>query len=66
VKANSWVAANTQTIVNSDPVLDPAIRAVGRLRLNSCISTPGVSNSLVGVSSLFDADPSLPTTTSAF
>jgi GGDEF domain-containing protein len=59
-RLSGWVAANMQTIVNSDPVLDlgEASRALkGRLR--SCLSTP-LSNrgQLVGVLSVYSPEPS--------
>ena len=59
-RLSGWVAANVQTIVNSDPVLDlgEASRSVkGRLR--SCLSTP-LSNrgQLVGVLSVYSPEHS--------
>jgi len=52
---SGWVAANRQTILNSDPVLD--LGDVARTfspRLRSCLSTPLVSNDqLVGVLTLY-------------
>lgn len=50
-RLTGWVAANKQTILNSDPVLDlgEVARAV-KPRLRSCLSTPVVSGELlVGV-----------------
>ena len=54
-RLSGWVAANRQTISNSDASLDlgDAARSVA-LRLRSCISTPLVStDNLVGVLSLY-------------
>ena len=54
-RLSGWVAANTRTILNSDPVLDlgEAARST-RPRLRSCLSTPFVSNGhLVGVLTLY-------------
>src|SRR2546425_6305939 len=54
-RLSGWVAANRQTISNSDPILDlgDAARAHS-LRLRSCISTPLLSeDELVGVLSLY-------------
>jgi GAF domain-containing protein len=50
-----WVAANKQTIINSDPVLDLGESARHfRPPLKSCLSTPLLSNSrLVGVLSVY-------------
>ena len=57
-RLSGWVAANRQTIVNADPVLD--LGEVARLlrpRLRSCISTPLVSGQdLIGVLTLFSVD----------
>jgi two-component system, cell cycle response regulator len=50
-RLTGWVAANKQTIVNSDPILDlgEAARAM-KPRLHSCLSTPLVAGQqLVGV-----------------
>ncbi len=57
-RLSGWVAANRQTIVNADPVLDlgEAARAL-RPRLRSCISTPLVAGKeLIGVLSLYSVD----------
>jgi diguanylate cyclase (GGDEF)-like protein/putative nucleotidyltransferase with HDIG domain len=57
-RLSGWVAANFQTIVNSDPVLDlgEAARLV-RPRLKSCLATPLLADEqLVGVLSLYSAD----------
>ena len=57
-RLSGWVAANRQTIVNADPVLDlgEAARAM-RPRLRSCISTPLVAGKdLIGVLSLYSVD----------
>jgi putative nucleotidyltransferase with HDIG domain len=54
-RLSGWVAANRQTIINSDPMLDfgEAARTGGQ-RLRNCLSTPLVSNDqLVGVLSLY-------------
>jgi diguanylate cyclase (GGDEF)-like protein len=57
-RLSGWVAANKQTIVNADPILD--LGEVARLlrpRLRSCISTPLVSGQdLIGVLTLFSVD----------
>jgi diguanylate cyclase (GGDEF)-like protein/putative nucleotidyltransferase with HDIG domain len=57
-RLSGWVAANKQTIVNADPVLD--LGEVARLlrpRLRSCISTPLVSGQdLIGVLTLYSVD----------
>ena len=54
-RLSGWVAANRQTIVNSDPTLD--LGEVARCvtpRLRSCLSTPLLSDdSLVGVLTLY-------------
>jgi diguanylate cyclase (GGDEF)-like protein/putative nucleotidyltransferase with HDIG domain len=54
-RLTGWVAANKQTIVNSDPVLDLGeVARSMRPRFNACLSTPLVSESgLVGVLSLY-------------
>lgn len=54
-RLTGWVAANRQTIVNSDPVLDFGEAARGmNPRPRSCLSTPLLSgNNLVGVLSLY-------------
>jgi diguanylate cyclase (GGDEF)-like protein/putative nucleotidyltransferase with HDIG domain len=57
-RLSGWVAANRQTIVNADPILDlgDAARAL-RPRLRSCISTPLVAGKeLIGVLSLYSVD----------
>ena len=54
-RLSGWVAANRQTIRNSDPVLDlgEAARAMNP-RPRSCLSTPLISaNNLVGVLTLY-------------
>jgi diguanylate cyclase (GGDEF)-like protein/putative nucleotidyltransferase with HDIG domain len=57
-RLSGWVAANKQTILNSDPVLD--LGEVARLlrpRLKSCMSTPLVFNQeLVGVLTLYSVN----------
>src|SRR5207244_10985695 len=54
-RLSGWVAANRQTIVNSDPTLD--LGEVARCvlpRLRSCLSTPLLSDdTLVGVLTLY-------------
>lgn len=54
-RLSGWVAANRQTIVNSDPVLDLGDLATCRnLQLRSCLSSPVVCNDeLVGVLTLY-------------
>jgi GAF domain-containing protein len=54
-RLTGWVAANKQSIVNSDPVLDLGESARHfRPPLKSCLSTPLLSNSkLVGVLSVY-------------
>ena len=54
-RLTGWVAANKQSIVNSDPVLDLGESARHlRPQLRSCLSTPLLSNSqLVGVLSVY-------------
>jgi len=54
-RLSGWVAANKQTIINSDPVLDlgEAVRHF-KPRLRSCLSTPLLSKSqLVGVLTVY-------------
>jgi putative nucleotidyltransferase with HDIG domain len=54
-RLSGWVAANRQTIVNSDPMLDlgEVARAL-KPPLRSCLSTPlTVSNDLVGVLTVY-------------
>jgi diguanylate cyclase (GGDEF)-like protein/putative nucleotidyltransferase with HDIG domain len=55
---SGWVAANRQTIVNSDPVLDLGeIARNSTPRLRSCLSSPIISNdSLVGVLTLYSSE----------
>jgi diguanylate cyclase (GGDEF)-like protein/putative nucleotidyltransferase with HDIG domain len=56
-RLTGWVAANKQTILNSDPVLDlgEAGRSM-RPRLRSCLSTPLICDGeLVGVLTLYSA-----------
>jgi transcriptional regulator with GAF, ATPase, and Fis domain len=57
-RLSGWVAANRQTIVNADPILDLGeVARTLRPRLRSCVSTPLVSgNELVGVLSLYSVD----------
>ncbi len=57
-RLSGWVAANRQTISNSDPVLDLGDAARPHaLRLRSCISTPLVSEDrLIGVISLYSGE----------
>jgi diguanylate cyclase (GGDEF)-like protein/putative nucleotidyltransferase with HDIG domain len=57
-RLTGWVAANKQTILNSDPVLDlgEAARSL-RPRLRSCLSSPlTIGPSLVGVLSVYSTD----------
>jgi diguanylate cyclase (GGDEF)-like protein/putative nucleotidyltransferase with HDIG domain len=56
-RLSGWVAANRQTIVNSDPILDLGDSARSATpRLRSCLSTPLVSDDqLVGVLTLYSA-----------
>lgn len=58
-RLSGWVAANRQTIVNSDPALD--LGDSGRLakpRLRSCLSTPLMTDGeLVGVLTLYSVEP---------
>jgi GAF domain-containing protein len=54
-RLSGWVAANRQTILNSDPMLDfgEAARTFSP-RLRNCLSTPLVSNEqLVGALSVY-------------
>jgi putative methionine-R-sulfoxide reductase with GAF domain len=56
-RLSGWVAANKQTIVNSDPTLDlgDIARAVSP-RLRSCLSTPLIANDrLAGTLTLYSA-----------
>jgi diguanylate cyclase (GGDEF)-like protein len=57
-RLSGWVAANRQTIVNSDPILDLGDAARSHaLALRSCLSTSLVSGEqLVGVLSLYSSD----------
>jgi putative nucleotidyltransferase with HDIG domain len=59
-RLSGWVAANRQTISNSDARLDLAEAVECQARtLRSCISTPIVSkDELVGVLSLYSSEPS--------
>lgn len=54
---SGWVAANRQTILNSDPVLDLGeIARVASPRLRTCLSTPLVSDDeLKGVMTLYSS-----------
>jgi diguanylate cyclase (GGDEF)-like protein/putative nucleotidyltransferase with HDIG domain len=54
-RLSGWVAANKQTILNSDPVLDLGEMArTMKPRLNSCLSTPLMAgDQLVGVLTLY-------------
>jgi len=56
---SGWVAANRQTILNSDPVLDLGeIARNSSPRLRSCLSSPIISNDLlVGVITLYSSQP---------
>jgi diguanylate cyclase (GGDEF)-like protein/putative nucleotidyltransferase with HDIG domain len=56
-RLSGWVAANRQTILNSDPVLDLGdVARSASTRLRSCISTPMVSEAqLVGVLTLYSS-----------
>jgi len=58
-RLSGWVAANRQTISNSDPVLDLGDAARGHsLALRSCISTPlAVDGELIGVLTLYSGEP---------
>jgi diguanylate cyclase (GGDEF)-like protein/putative nucleotidyltransferase with HDIG domain len=57
-RLSGWVAANRQTVVNSDPVLDLGELARSSTpKLRSCLSTPITANStLVGVLSLYSSN----------
>jgi diguanylate cyclase (GGDEF)-like protein/putative nucleotidyltransferase with HDIG domain len=57
-RLSGWVAANRQTIANSDPVLDLGDAArTHSTRLKTCISTPLVSDDkLVGVLTLYSGE----------
>lgn len=54
-RLTGWVAANMQTILNSDPVLDLGDAGRSMLpRLHSCLSTPlAIDGDLVGVLTLY-------------
>jgi diguanylate cyclase (GGDEF)-like protein len=56
-RLSGWVAANRQTILNSDPILDLGEIARSMTpRLRSCLSTPLITDGqLVGVLSLYSA-----------
>jgi diguanylate cyclase (GGDEF)-like protein/putative nucleotidyltransferase with HDIG domain len=58
-RLSGWVAANRQTISNSDPVLDLGDAARSHsLALRSCISTPlVVGDELIGVLTLYSGEP---------
>ena len=60
-RLTGWVAANKQTISNSDPVLDLGeIARSTRPRLRSCLSTPLISSAeLVGVLTLYSPQPAV-------
>ena len=57
-RLSGWVAANRQTILNSDPILDLGdVARSPTLRLRSCLSTPLLcGKDLVGVLSLYSVD----------
>jgi diguanylate cyclase (GGDEF)-like protein/putative nucleotidyltransferase with HDIG domain len=57
-RLSGWVAANRQTILNADPVLDLGdIARSLKPRLRSCMSTPLVcGQELIGVLALYSAD----------
>jgi diguanylate cyclase (GGDEF)-like protein/putative nucleotidyltransferase with HDIG domain len=57
-RLSGWVAANRQTILNSDPTLDFGDSTLSdQLHLRSCLSTPLVCDMrLVGVLSLYSRD----------
>jgi putative nucleotidyltransferase with HDIG domain len=59
-RLSGWVAANRQTISNSDPILDTVDpSSTNGQRLRSCLSTPIVCDeSLVGVLSLYSCEAS--------
>src|SRR6185503_17351144 len=59
-RLSGWVAANRQSILNSDPVLDlgDIARHHSRQRLRSCMSTPLIiGDDLVGVISQYSHEP---------
>jgi len=57
-RLSGWVAANRQTILNSDPALDLGDLALGQsVKLRSCISTALLADdALIGVLTLYSAD----------
>jgi diguanylate cyclase (GGDEF)-like protein len=58
-RLTGWVAANKQTIVNSDPVLDlgDIARSI-KPRLHSCLSTPLLAgDQLIGVLTVYSTNP---------
>ena len=57
-RLTGWVAANRQTIINSDPVLDLGEMARNlRPRLRSCLSTPVIADDqLCGVMSVYSVE----------
>jgi GGDEF domain-containing protein len=57
-RLSGWVAANKQTIVNSEPVLDLGeVARIMKPRPRSCLSTPLVADGeLVGVLTLYTSD----------
>jgi putative nucleotidyltransferase with HDIG domain len=58
-RLSGWVAANHQSVMNSDPTLDFSDLDLGGIAsLKSCMSKPIlISNELIGVLSLYSADP---------
>lgn len=58
-RLSGWVAANKQTILNSDPVLDLGeVARTMRPRLRSCLSTPLlIESDLIGVLTLYSTQP---------
>jgi len=57
-RLSGWVAANRQTISNSDASLDLDLERSNPLRLRSCLSTPLVfDDELIGVLSLYSGEP---------
>jgi putative nucleotidyltransferase with HDIG domain len=58
-RLSGWVAANRQTIINSDPVLDFGDTARPHaLSLRSCLCTPlAIDEDLVGVLSIYSGEP---------
>jgi diguanylate cyclase (GGDEF)-like protein/putative nucleotidyltransferase with HDIG domain len=56
-RLSGWVAANRQTISNSDPSLDLGELASSHLQLKSCLSTALLSDDrLIGVLSLYSSE----------